>query len=235
MNILMLNETEVQRLLDPDSLLDALAEGFRALSSGLIDAPKRIGVSVPNTGFLLAMPAYQQSQAITVKLVSVFHGNRQLYLRLHGGNTFSNQIGLCHQAGAEAGLLNAFRGTTDIEVYLVVAEVGCDPRADLRLIVRRALNQRSLFRQRNLRAAIDLAVVEDVDGIAIALALADDQDGGGVHALLDQGVGHRLGTFDGKGEIIIRIALFIRLAAHADLPDVEILGELGSTLSCPLA
>ncbi|GAC1300121.1 MAG: ornithine cyclodeaminase family protein [Ktedonobacteraceae bacterium] len=83
MDILMLNETEVQRLLDPDALLDALAEGFRALSSGLVDAPKRIGVSVPNTGFLLAMPAYQQNQAITVKLVSVFHGNRQLGIPTH--------------------------------------------------------------------------------------------------------------------------------------------------------
>src|SRR6266700_3818431 len=83
MDILMLNETEVQRLLDPDALLDALAESFRALSSGLVDAPKRIGVSVPNTGFLLAMPAYQQSQAITVKLVSVFHGNKQLGIPTH--------------------------------------------------------------------------------------------------------------------------------------------------------
>ena len=83
MDILMLNETEVQRLLDPDALLDALAEGFRALSSGLVDAPKRIGVSVPNTGFLLAMPAYQQSQAITVKLVSVFHRNTQLGIPTH--------------------------------------------------------------------------------------------------------------------------------------------------------
>src|SRR2546430_13244825 len=83
MDILMLNETEVQRLLDPGALLDALAESFRALSSGLVDAPKRIGVSVPNTGFLLAMPAYQQSQAITVKLVSVFHGNKQLGIPTH--------------------------------------------------------------------------------------------------------------------------------------------------------
>ena len=70
-------------MLDPGALLDALAEGFRALSSGLVDAPKRIGVSVPNTGFLLAMPAYQQSQEITVKLVSVFHGNRQLGIPTH--------------------------------------------------------------------------------------------------------------------------------------------------------
>ena len=78
MDILILNETEVQRLLDPDALLDALAEGFKAQSSGLVDAPKRIGASVPDTGFLLAMPAYQQGREVTVKLVSVFHGNKRL-------------------------------------------------------------------------------------------------------------------------------------------------------------
>src|SRR5437763_17055407 len=83
MDILLLNETEVKRLLDPDALLDALAEGFRALSGGLVDAPKRNGVSVPNTGFLVAMPAYQQGREITVKLVSVFHDNERLGLPSH--------------------------------------------------------------------------------------------------------------------------------------------------------
>ncbi len=83
MDILLLNGTEVQRLLDPDALLDALAEGFRALSSGLVDAPKRIGVSVPNTGFLLAMPAYQQGREVTVKLVSVFHDNQRFGIPSH--------------------------------------------------------------------------------------------------------------------------------------------------------
>src|SRR5437868_1619586 len=83
MDILMLNETEVQRLLDPDALLDQLAESFRALSSGLVDAPKRIGVSVPNAGFLLAMPAYQEGREVTVKLVSVFHENQRLGIPTH--------------------------------------------------------------------------------------------------------------------------------------------------------
>src|SRR5947209_11571909 len=83
MDILMLNETEVQRLLDPDALLDALAEGFSALSSGLVDAPKRIGVSVPDTGFLLAMPGYQQGREVSVKLVTVFHGNERLGIPGH--------------------------------------------------------------------------------------------------------------------------------------------------------
>lgn len=83
MEILMLNETEVRRLLDPDALLDQLSEGFRAQSSGLVDAPKRNGVTVPNTGFLLSMPAYQQGREVTVKLVSVFHKNKQLGIPSH--------------------------------------------------------------------------------------------------------------------------------------------------------
>jgi alanine dehydrogenase len=83
MEILILSAHEVQRLLDPDALLDALAGGFRALSAGQVDAPKRIGVSVPTGGFLLAMPAYQEDHEITVKLVSVFHGNARLDLPTH--------------------------------------------------------------------------------------------------------------------------------------------------------
>src|SRR5215472_14751472 len=83
MEILLLSAQEVQRLLDPDALLDALAEGFRALSTGQVDAPNRIGVTVPSAGFLLAMPAYRQGSEIAVKLVSVFHGNAELALPTH--------------------------------------------------------------------------------------------------------------------------------------------------------
>ncbi len=83
METLMLNESEVERLLDPDMLLDALAEGFKALSEGFVDAPKRIGVTVPDTGFLLSMPAYQQGREITVKLVSVFHDNHRFGIPSH--------------------------------------------------------------------------------------------------------------------------------------------------------
>lgn len=83
MDILLLNEAEVRALLDPDELLDALAEGFRAQSSGLVDAPRRIGVTIPNAGSLLTMPAYQQGREISVKMVSVFHGNAQLGAPTH--------------------------------------------------------------------------------------------------------------------------------------------------------
>ena len=83
MDILILNQTEVQGLLDPDALLDALAEGFKALSEGLVSAPKRNEVTVPDTGFLLAMPAYQHGREVTVKLVTVFQGNERLGLASH--------------------------------------------------------------------------------------------------------------------------------------------------------
>lgn len=83
MNLVTLSSEEVQRLLDPEALLAALGEAFKALSAGLVDAPDRIGVSVPAAGFLLAMPAYQRDQEIAVKLVSVFPGNGRLGLPTH--------------------------------------------------------------------------------------------------------------------------------------------------------
>ena len=106
MDILMLTETEVQRLLDLDALLDALAEGFRALTEGLVDAPKRNEVSVPNTGFLLAMPAYQQGREVTVKLVSVFHGNERLGI-----------------PGHQAGVAVQWRGHFDLQSFMTLHDL----------------------------------------------------------------------------------------------------------------
>lgn len=41
MHILTLNSSEIGQLLEADALVDALAEGFKALSGGQVDAPKR--------------------------------------------------------------------------------------------------------------------------------------------------------------------------------------------------
>jgi ornithine cyclodeaminase/thiomorpholine-carboxylate dehydrogenase len=75
MQVLMLSRDEVERLLDPDALLDALADEFKALSDGSLSAPRRNEVSTGDPGFLMAMPVYRPGREITVKLVSVFHGN----------------------------------------------------------------------------------------------------------------------------------------------------------------
>jgi alanine dehydrogenase len=75
MQMLLLSAGEVGRLLDPEALLEALAEEFKALSAGDVSAPKRNEVAVAAAGVLMAMPAYRPSREVTVKLVSVFHGN----------------------------------------------------------------------------------------------------------------------------------------------------------------
>jgi alanine dehydrogenase len=82
MDVLMLSKDDVTRLLDLDDLLEALVEGFKALTSGQVCAPARNEISVP-AGFLLAMPAHVPGNSIVVKLVSIFHGNARLGLPGH--------------------------------------------------------------------------------------------------------------------------------------------------------
>ena len=79
----MLQKSEQVFLLSPDALLDALAQGFQALSDNHVVAPLRDGVSIPAAGFLLAMPAWQPGANITVKMVSVFHENHRLGIPGH--------------------------------------------------------------------------------------------------------------------------------------------------------
>src|SRR4030095_2126463 len=76
MDILFLSEDDVKHLLELDGLLGALADGFKALTSGKVDAPPRNEVTVP-AGFLLGMPAHLPGDNIAVKLVSIFHGNHR--------------------------------------------------------------------------------------------------------------------------------------------------------------
>ena len=83
MDILMIRDEEVQSLLDPDSLLDALAEGFKSLSEGKVVAPPRNELSMGDAGFILGMPAWQPGSDAAIKLVSVFHANHQLGLPSH--------------------------------------------------------------------------------------------------------------------------------------------------------
>lgn len=81
--VLMLSEADVKTLLDPLRLLDALAEGFRDLSAGLIQAPERPEIIVPQKGFSLAMPAWRAGMSIAVKVVNVFEENLDIGLPNH--------------------------------------------------------------------------------------------------------------------------------------------------------
>lgn len=82
-SILTLSEADVLRLVDPAGLIDALADGFRQLSAGKVQAPPRPKVDVPGKGFTMAMLAWGPGQAIALKTVSVFHDNHRLGLPSH--------------------------------------------------------------------------------------------------------------------------------------------------------
>jgi alanine dehydrogenase len=82
MEVLMLNQADVRRLLDHDRLLDALADAFQALSEGRTDVPPRIA-SNTEAGMLAVMPGYGRGMGLATKLVSVFPGNHDHGLPSH--------------------------------------------------------------------------------------------------------------------------------------------------------
>lgn len=75
MDVMWLSKADVQRLLDPRALLDALSQGFADLSAGKLICPDRPELTVPGAGFLLPMAAWQAGKPMAVKLVTVFEGN----------------------------------------------------------------------------------------------------------------------------------------------------------------
>ena len=82
MDVLWLSKADVETLLDPHALLDALAQGFADLSAGMVVCPLRPELVVP-AGFLLPMAAWQAGKPMAVKLVTVFEGNLARGLPAH--------------------------------------------------------------------------------------------------------------------------------------------------------
>lgn len=72
--MLILKRDEVESLLDSHDLLDALEEGFMALSAGQLDVPPRNQAVAPK-GLLVGMPACMPGKLMSAKLVTIFHEN----------------------------------------------------------------------------------------------------------------------------------------------------------------
>ena len=87
----MLNEDEVRRLLDPRVLLQALADGFRALTNGEVTAPDRNEVSLQGA-FLLGMPG-RRGATMAVKVVTVFESSVPSHLATIG--LYDVETGAC--------------------------------------------------------------------------------------------------------------------------------------------
>jgi alanine dehydrogenase len=82
---LYLSRAEVERLLDVDAMLEALARALVLFSSGVTSVPPRAGARVGDRGILGAMPGYVPGVALEVKLVSVFPANHDRGLPSHQG------------------------------------------------------------------------------------------------------------------------------------------------------
>src|SRR5438093_331028 len=83
-DLLYLSRADVERLLDIDAMLEALAAALVAYSSGLASAPPRTAVRVER-GLLGVMPGYVPGVALESKLVSVFPKNEEHGLPSHQG------------------------------------------------------------------------------------------------------------------------------------------------------
>lgn len=82
--MLYLTRADVEQLLLPAGMLDALANAFRAYSTGGASVPPRTAARTP-AGLLGAMPAWVSDGGLALKAVSVFPGNGALGLPSHQG------------------------------------------------------------------------------------------------------------------------------------------------------
>jgi alanine dehydrogenase len=82
-DVLTLDRVAIERLLDPRELIDALAEGFRALTRGEVVAPDRNQLAMPNGDFLLSMPGRMGDGLMAVKVVTLFESNVEAGLPAH--------------------------------------------------------------------------------------------------------------------------------------------------------
>lgn len=82
--MLVLNRREVEGLLSPEPMLEALEAGFRAYSTGDASVPPRTAARSP-AGLLGAMPGWVAGRGFALKAVTVFPGNDERGLPSHQG------------------------------------------------------------------------------------------------------------------------------------------------------
>src|SRR3954468_10443491 len=116
--VLVLNRAEVEALLDLPALLDALRDGFQALTTREVEAPGRNELAMPDEAFLLGMPGRLRDGAMTVKIVTVFESNRELPSHLATIGLYDPRTGAC-QAFIDGTYITAFRTSA-------AAAVACD-------------------------------------------------------------------------------------------------------------
>ena len=128
--ILVLDRASVERLLDLGDLMEALADGFRALTRGEVVAPDRNQLAMPDGAFLLSMPGRMGDGLMAVKVVTLFESNAAAGVPAHLAT-----IGLYD---ADTGVCRAFMDGTYITAIRTsaAAALACDllARPDARVL-----------------------------------------------------------------------------------------------------
>ena len=80
--LLVISQAEVERLLDLDELVEALARAFAEVTAGRASVPPRVAARTAR-GLLGVMPGYLPGAGLESKLVAVFPGNHRFGLPSH--------------------------------------------------------------------------------------------------------------------------------------------------------
>ncbi len=209
--IRVLNAGQVEELLDPIALEEALAEAMVALSEGRAHVPPRSGTEAAD-GLLLAMPGYLEGVGLATKLISLFPGN----------------VGLpSHQ-----GLIALFEPDTGTPIAVLDAEVisavrtavtarlaaGLLARPDARVLTIVGGGAQALAHARafaDLRPWTEVRAVNRSQPAAVRVAAAA-RDAGVARAEVVELDGGSDGVFDGALSRAVADADVVALCTHAD-------------------
>jgi ornithine cyclodeaminase/alanine dehydrogenase-like protein (mu-crystallin family) len=146
----------VRELLDPRELIDALADGFRALSAGRLETADRTGLALPGGDLLLSMPGALPDGDLAVKVVTLFERNTPP-LPTHQATIalYDRRTGACH----------AFMDGTHITALRTAAASALAARHLARADARRLLVVGSGVQAREHLAALPL--VRDFDEVRL--------------------------------------------------------------------
>jgi len=126
----VLDRASVERLLDLGDLMEALADGFRALTRGEVVAPDRNQLAMPDGAFLLSMPGRMGDGPMAVKVVTLFESNAAAGVPAHLATIglYDPQTGAC-RAFVDGTYITAIRTSA-------AAALACDllARPDARVL-----------------------------------------------------------------------------------------------------
>jgi alanine dehydrogenase len=203
MDVLILNRSEVERLLDLGELLEALRDAFRAVSAGEVAAAPRNELAGPGGAFLLGMPGRTRDGLMTVKVVTVYETNagRGIPSHLATIGLYDSGTGEC-RAFLDGTYITAIRTSA-------AAAVSCDllARADARVL---AIVGAGVQGANHLRA---LPLVRDFEEIRVASSRHEDAE--------------RIAAADPRARAVttaeeaVRGADVVALTTHAAHPVIE--------------